>query len=323
MKQIKSLILLILIVGCNPDNYEFDYDIIITDTATNLDGLNTAYDDFNSDLPYDYDRMDIYFSSNRKSQGNNFDIIGKELNFSYHAKDEILNLEIFNEPIFKEQTDLLFNKVNTEKNELGPFSFLKDEDMLFLYATDFNDTFKIKLIEYTNWDIGRESVISDPVEISGINDIGNNLYPSLDKSKNKMIFCSDRNDAVFNIYSAIYNNELSKQTLVNGDIKSVQKEKVLSSHYDDKCPFIKDDIIVFTSNRENGLGGYDLYYSYFENGSWTAPELFGNNINSEYDDYRPIIFQMLGFNLMIFSSNRPGGKGGYDLYIVNIDEIIK
>lgn len=323
MKQIRFLILFILFVGCNPNDYEFEYDIIVTNFATNLNGLNTQYDDFNSDLPYDYDRMDIYFSSNRKSQGNDFDIIGKELNFSYHAKDDILNLEIFNEPIYKEQTDLLFSKANTEKNELGPFSFLKDKDMLFLYATDFNDTFKIKLIEYTNWDIERESVISDPVEISGINDFGNNLYPSLDKDKNEMLFCSDRNDAVFNIYSAIYNNELSKQTLINGDIKSVQKELVLSSPFDDKCPFIKDDIIVFTSNRENGLGGYDLYYSYFENGSWSTPELFGDNINSEYDDYRPIIFKMLGFNLMIFSSNRPGGQGGFDLYIVNIDEIIK
>ncbi|RLD84126.1 MAG: hypothetical protein DRJ10_02055 [Bacteroidetes bacterium] len=323
MKQIKFLILFILIAGCNPNNYEFEYDIIITDIATNLDGLNTVYDDFNSDLPYAYDRMDIYFSTNRKSGGNDFDIIAKELDFSYHSKDDILNLSISNEAIVKEASDLLLDIVNTENNELGPFSFRDDEDFIFMYATDFNDTFKINLVEYTNWNNERESVISDPMEISGINDFGNNLYPSLNMSKNEMFFCSDRNDAVFNIYSAIYNNELSKQTLVDGDIKSLQKETILSSPFDDKCPFIKDDIIVFTSNRENGMGGYDLYFSYFENGSWTAPELFGDNVNSEYDDYRPIVFQMLGFNLMIFSSNRPGGQGGFDLYIVNIDGIIK
>ena len=323
MKQIRFLIFLILIVGCNPDNYEFDYDIIITDIATNLDGLNTAYDDFNSDLPYEYGRMDIYFSTNRKSSGRDFDIIAKELDFSYHSKDDILNLSISQEAIAQQESHLLLDKVNTENNELGPFSFRDEEDFIFMYASDFNGTFKINLVEYTNWNIGRESVISAPMEISGINDFGNNLYPSINKSKKEMLFCSDRNETVFNIYSAIYNNELSKQTLVDGDIKSVQKETILSSPFDDKCPFIKDDIIVFTSNRENGMGAYDLYFSYFENGSWTVPELFGDNINSEYDDYRPIIFQMLGFNLMIFSSNRPGGKGGYDLYIVNIDEIIK
>lgn len=322
MKQICYPFLLILLTAC-PNNYDFDYDIIITNIPTNLDGLNTAYDDFNSDLPYDYGRMDIYFSTNRKSSGNDFDIIAKELDFSYHSKDHILNLSISQEAIAQKESYLLLDKVNTANNELGPFSFHDDKDLIFMYATDFNDTFKINIVEYTNWNIGRESVISDPMEISGINDFGNNLYPSVNRSKNEMLFCSDRNDTVFNIYSAIYNNKLSKQTLVDGNIKSLQKETILSSPLDDKCPFIKDDIIVFTSNRENGMGGYDLYYSYFENGSWTAPNLFGNNINSEYDEYRPIIFQMLGFNLMIFSSNRPGGKGGFDLYIVNIDEIIK
>jgi len=322
MKQFFSLILLSLLTAC-PNHYDFDYDIIITNTPTNLDKLNTAYDDYNSALPYEYDRMDIYFSTNRKSSGNDFDIIVKELDFSYHSEDDILNLYISNGGISPEESNLLLDKVNSENNELGPFSFRDDEDFIFMYATDFNDTFKINLVEYTNWNIGRASVISDPMEISGINDIGNNMYPSINQSFNEMFFCSDRNDSVFNIYSAIYNNEISKQTLIDGDIKSIQKETKLSSAFDDKCPFIKDDIIVFASNRENGMGGYDLYFSYFENGSWTVPELFGENINSEYDDYRPIVFQMLGYNLMIFSSNRPGGKGGYDLYIVNIDEIIK
>lgn len=322
MKQISYLFLLILLTGC-PNNYDFEYDIIITDQATNIEELNTVYDDFNSDLPYDYGNMDIYFSSNRNTHGDNFDIVAKGLNFSYHDKDRKLNLEIANEPIYNEQTYLLLDKVNTEKNELGPFSFRNDANFIFMYATDLNDTFKINLIEYTNWGIARESVISDPMEISGINDIGNNLYPSLNERYNEMFFCSDRNDSVFNIYSANYNNKLSRQTLANGDIKSIQKETILSSPFDDKCPFIKDDIIVFASNRVDGIGGYDLFYSFFKNGSWTLPERFGENINSEYDDFRPIIFQMFGFNLMIFSSNRPGGKGGYDLYIVNIDEIIK
>jgi hypothetical protein len=88
MKQICYLFLLVLLTAC-PNNYDFDYDIIITNIPTNLEGLNTAYDDFNSDLPYDYGRMDIYFSTNRKSSGNDFDIIAKGLDFSYHSKDDI------------------------------------------------------------------------------------------------------------------------------------------------------------------------------------------------------------------------------------------
>ena len=315
MKQIFYLFLLILLTGC-PGNYDFEYDIIITSQATNLGDLNTQYDDFNSDLPYDYANADIFFSSNRNSQGDNFDIIAKGLSFSYHDKDNILNLTIGNDYVLEEKASLLFEKVNTGNDELGPFSFYYERDLLSLYATDLNDTFKINLVEYLNWNTSQEPVISEPKEIQGINDAGNNLYPSYNQGESEMFFCSDRNDSVFNIYTAIYNHKISAQTLLSGNIKSIQKEEVLSSTYDDKCPYVKEDMLVFTSNR---AGSYDLYYSYFKNGLWSSPQTFGANVNTEYDEYRPVIFEMLGFNLMIFSSNRPGGQGGYDLYIVNIE----
>jgi len=326
MKQIYYLFLLILLTGCpgNTDDYDFKYDIIITNQATNLEDLNTQYDDFNSDLPYEYDGMDIFFSSNRNSQGHNFDIVAKGLSFSYHEKDNVLNLAISNQWHFVEETSLLFEKLNTENNELGPFAHYYDSDLLFLYASDLDGIFKIKLIEYIGWNNSHyESVISGPTVIPVINDVGNNLYPSYNYGDSKMFFCSDRNDSVFNIYSAIYNNEISKTTLLNGDIISLQKDAIFSSTDDDKCPFVNEDIMLFTSNRKGGIGGFDLYYSFLKNGSWTSPQVFGNNINTEYDEYRPIIFKTLGFNLMIFSSNRPGGQGGYDLYIVNITELIK
>jgi hypothetical protein len=99
---------------------------------------------------------------------------------------------------------------------------------------------------------------------------------------------------------------------------------VLSSDYDDKCPFIDSDIMVFTSNREGGEGGFDLYYSLLEDGSWTAPVNFGPEINTEYDEYRPIVFSFDSFKrLIIFSSDRPGGQGGFDLYMVKADGYIQ
>ena len=323
IQQIVCFFLLILFTAC-PNNYDFEYDIIITDNPVNLMDLNTQYDDFNSDLPYDYDRTDIYFSSNRYSGGANFDIVAKGLDFSYHDKDGVLNLTISDEPIFERQATRLLDSVNTGNNELGPFSSnYFNRDLLFLYANDVNDTFKIKMIEYTYWNASsQETVISAPTELPVINDSGNNLYPSFNLGSSTMYFCSDREASVFNIYSAYYNGEIVKDKLLKGDVQSIQKETALSSKYDDKCPFILDDVMVFTSNRAGGAGGYDLYYSFFENGSWTSPQPFGNNINTQYDEYRPIIFYMLGYHLMIFSSNRSGGKGGYDLYIVKIDDFI-
>ncbi|MCK5137235.1 MAG: hypothetical protein KAR19_15735 [Bacteroidales bacterium] len=92
MKQIIVLILLIMLFGCEPDNIE--YDIIITDVATNLGELNSEFDDYNSDLPYPHQRMDIYFSSNRNSLGSDFDIVAGKMDFSYHSEDDILNVSI-------------------------------------------------------------------------------------------------------------------------------------------------------------------------------------------------------------------------------------
>lgn len=322
MKNFAKLILCVTLAGCNPNNnYDFEYDIIITNSAVNISDLNTSYDDYNSDLPYDYAVKEIYFSTNRNSYGNDFDIIGKRLEINYHSKDDVLNMHIAGEPFDQEFTNTLFGKVNSDKDEFGPYSHYDDNNLLFMFATNVTDTFKINMVEYTNWNISKTSEVFDPIELSGINHVGNNLYPTLGVTDTDLYFCSDRNDSVYNIYEAVYSDVLTKQTLVEGAVSLLEKNTVLSSNFNDKCPYIFNDVMVFASDRENGLGGFDLYYSKYVEGKWSIPKMFGSNINSAYDEYRPIIFHTLGFDIMIFSSNRPGGKGGFDLYVVNVKEI--
>jgi hypothetical protein len=50
-------------------------------------------------------------------------------------------------------------------------------------------------------------------------------------------------------------------------------------------------------------------------GVFSAPVNFGQTINTKYAEYRPIIAAPAKFDkeFMIFSSNRPGGKGMFDL----------
>jgi hypothetical protein len=83
--------------------------------------------------------------------------------------------------------------------------------------------------------------------------------------------------------------------------------------------------MVFASNRPGGYGGFDLYYSEFRNGQWSEAKNFGERINTEYDEFRPITLHYWDFEntLMIFSSNRPGGKGGYDLYYTGISQKVE
>jgi len=74
--------------------------------------------------------------------------------------------------------------------------------------------------------------------------------------------------------------------------------------------------IFFTSNKSiltgrNGYAGLNIYLSSFRNGQWMAPEHL-NIINSDFDDRMPSITQD-GMHLY-FSSNRPGGYGGSDIW---------
>jgi hypothetical protein len=79
--------------------------------------------------------------------------------------------------------------------------------------------------------------------------------------------------------------------------------------------------MLFSSNRPGGIGGYDLYYSLFKKGNWSTPVNLGSKINTEYDEYRPLLGYHPDFTnmSMVFSSNKPGGSGGYDLYFTGVD----
>lgn len=64
-------------------------------------------------------------------------------------------------------------------------------------------------------------------------------------------------------------------------------------------------------SREN-FGNCDLYYSTFENGSWTKLKNLGNTINSKHYEAQPTI--SADGRVLFFVSDRPGGIGGVDIY---------
>ena len=91
----------------------------------------------------------------------------------------------------------------------------------------------------------------------------------------------------------------------------------LSSDRDDTAPYVDRDLLVFASKRDGD--DFDLYCAKRENGAWTAPRPIAI-ANSDHDEFRPSLLSADGANFMVFSSNRPGGAGGYDLYTVRFDD---
>ena len=71
-------------------------------------------------------------------------------------------------------------------------------------------------------------------------------------------------------------------------------------------------ILYFVSDRPGGLGGTDIWYTLIKNGRSTECVNLGPLVNSPDDEYTPFYDQRNG--VLYFSSNRPGGKGGHDIY---------
>ncbi|MEO6132812.1 MAG: OmpA family protein, partial [Saprospiraceae bacterium] len=74
--------------------------------------------------------------------------------------------------------------------------------------------------------------------------------------------------------------------------------------------------IIFTScDRKDGFGSCDLYLSIRKNGSWTTPFNMGPNFNTPSWESQPC-FGQDGMTLY-FSSSRPGGFGGRDIWLAH------
>ncbi len=329
--QLFLLIISILFIACDktePGGGGYKYNIgSLPETPVNLTDFNTEYDDYNSTAPSLGRLIPFCFSTNRNSQGNDFDVIYQPMNVNFSKTTGVLTVRnvYANWGIYEDDFKVIetgVDKIRTSGNEFGPnlipeYDF-NDLYFTLLYSSDVSGDFQINFISNRS-----EANFSEPQEVSFLNSEFDDLYPCFSSDTSRIYFCSNREEDNFDFYSTKVNPKKDMESLLSDDAQyEINKEETLSSAADDKCPFIFGNKMVFASNREGGFGGFDLYYSIYENGQWSQPINFGESINSEFDEYRPILINE-GVSdtqtMMVFSSNRTGGKGGFDLYFVGID----
>lgn len=302
----------------------------------NLEAFNSEFDDYNSALPGNrYGNGYLIFSSKRDRK-ELFNLVAKPFELEYDDKTNLLsakagiqhNLDIAkDEPYYQ----LLVRKANQSCNVLGPvvYSFDRqiinvgetryDGKFLLLYADDSSGDLQIKFVHNFN----DKNTAEGPFEVAWLNSTSDDAYPTFNSDFSKVYFCSNR-EGNFDIFEADLPNDKTQllSTLLARAILPVKKNTQLSSPADDKCPHFTasywNNTLYFTSNRTGGLGGFDIYSAQLTNGTWSQPENMGSRVNTTYDEYRPVTASVYDFNyhLGIFSSNRPQGKGGFDLYMV-------
>ena len=346
--------LLLSLFSCEKTRlYGYD-EVAFPETVTNMGDINSVNDDYNSNLQTVGELASLTFSSKRGGRSD-FDFVNESLNYYFDLRTGQFSLK--NESpsgwsdVALEQAPIGWaaTKANSPANELGPYIRSYDRDLikdgftrhygeyLMLFASDRGGNLDIYLTHNYRDNLTGESTnpgsigvlankkpFAEPVPVPFLNSAADDAYPTFDRTYRSIYFTSNR-EGTFDIFRgtlpALVPTDLHKLPALS-EI-AIEREASLSSSSDDKCPFIRDNMLVFTSNRPGGYGGYDLYYSLWDGSRWAAPVNFGPAINTASDEYRPILTGMEQYTnqLMIFSSNRPGGKGGFDLYRVGVMKV--
>ena len=310
-------IVFILIAGCKKPNNPIKYALgTFPDSVYNLKGLNTQYDDYNSNLYILGSTVPIIFSSNRGSNGGQFDLVQGSISYNFDQTTGAFTLES------KMTSDAfltsLLSSANTTGNDLGPltlFSVADGYDYLMIASQNGGQMLDLYYLKYQPQFNNSMPAVLGPYSIKLLNSVSNDAYITFNENEDSAYFTSDRNGN-YDIFlqkrpagtnlTKWFNQDYSASTLVDS----------VNSSYDDKCPFVCKNVMIFTSNRSGGLGGYDLYYSVFKNGNWNSPVNLGPRFNTASDEYRPVMGYDQEFKnlFIVFSSNKPGGNGGFDLY---------
>lgn len=332
LKFILVLCLVFVLASCEflfPDrNGKFMRKVI------NLSEFNSEYDDYNSDLPRNkHGEFYLVFSSKRDKK-EYYNLVGFPTRLQYDDHPRLVVapgslLSAINHGFVRGYAilangnyNVLGPKVLTDR-EIPSYAGQKNPYEFMFFADDKDGHLNIKVIY-------KDSVglVQGPVNVAYLNSDKNDAYPSFDHGINKVWFCSDRTGD-FDIYEAELSDKPIERTtdvyarlLAPPAVNIKRLSAVSSAGYQDKCPMLwNDDLLVFASDRPGGYGGFDLYYSKKVNGQWQEPVNAGPRINTAHDEYRPLLPVLYNFTypLMIFSSNRPGGKGGFDLYMTGLE----
>jgi hypothetical protein len=302
------------------------------DSTIILDDLNSQYDDLeitNIDLVIDETDPESYLlfgnimsiiSSNRTYTGEQYDLIQGQLHFNWDQTSGEFTIETDSEQ--NAFLSKLIDAANTTGDDLGPYRRVSTVDGYeYMILSSGNQSGEMDFYYFKNQPANGSNlpVISGPYPVQLLNTGADDAYLCMDTNMDTAYFSTDI-DGNFDIFLKRRPAETNLTTWFNSTYEPSVPVDSINSSSDDKCPMVCRDIMVFASDRPGGMGGYDLYYSKLENGKWNSPVNFGPKINTHYDEYRPVIGSHADFSnyFLVFSSNRPGGKGLYDLYFAGV-----
>ncbi|MEY4380640.1 MAG: hypothetical protein RJA92_20, partial [Bacteroidota bacterium] len=142
-----------------------------------------------------------------------------------------------------------------------------------------------------------------------VNSIHSEYYPSVTVTDDALVFTRRTGNAREDfMLSAITNKDsFNKAAALDGDINLEPRKGAITVSQDGDWLFFAADI------AGAGLGGFDIYKSIYTPAGWSEQENLGDSINTDFWESSPAISP--DKRALYFSSTRPGGYGGADLYV--------
>lgn len=168
-----------------------------------------------------------------------------------------------------------------------------------------NTTYFVSTLEGQKW--------SNPVKIENdFNVIGSEISLKLSLRK-KEFFITKNVNGNKELYSITYKDEKWSDPVKLGP--SVNTKAVESN----ACISPDGSTLYFSSNREGGYGGHDIYScERLSNGSWSKPVNLGSTVNTPYDEQSPFISSDAA--TLYFSSKGHNTMGGYDVFFSTLSD---
>jgi flagellar motor protein MotB len=166
----------------------------------------------------------------------------------------------------------------------------------------------------------------NPVSVGpGINTTDDEYWPSITADGQTLMFTRQPNivnnpgftgvvqeDFYVSTYS---DNKWQKAYNAGAPLNTIQNEGAQTISSD-------GSYMYFTAcNRPGGLGNCDLYFSAYKDGKWSEPTNLGAPVNTNRWESTPSI--SADGKTLFFSSSRPGGFGGKDIWLTRLNDINK
>ena len=196
---------------------------------------------------------------------------------------------------------------------IGDFKKAKELIILNMKNQNMSGDLKLKasnLLITCNYAIAYPS--NDEISIHNLGDSINTsaaeYFPYFSVNDSLLFFMRKLNIRREDFYTSILTTKgFSKAKLLADSINWADKKGSVSFLPDMQTLYFAAEYPV------QGYGRYDIYKSIKAGEHWTAPKNLGHNVNTDYWDSAPSISP--DGKALYFSSNRPGGLGGIDLYV--------